>query len=448
MRGCLASTVQELLPSMPNPDHCPVCHTQFEQGQLIIRMLADSTPDVNEQMEYLQAEIMKWKSEIAATESINFVLQSLVHFVGNSNSKITVAQSLSLLDQERITYDQEVMQLSIIQDQLAQLRTNGLTSSHLLQKLNDAGLSTLPSLGEIQALQSESEDILKRLQDETKVAQDKLEKVQREVDVLATRYSLETSSTTDVLLHGILSELARFETAREAQSTLSAFVNISAASKIENVAVNIATAQELLIKIVTAVNQEIFNSESLAKETKTIQSLERTISEDGVKVKRLNEANLLLAELFKQSSGGELTERILAENAEEIGRTFSCIHMPNEFVLKAMNGKLKIIRKQSGSTIDLNEMSSGQRAAFALSLFISMNARLQNGPQVLLFDDPVAHVDDINVLSFLDYLRDVAIRGERQIFYATADAKLAGLFRHKFQFLGSEQFREIHLARE
>lgn len=66
---------------------------------------------------------------------------------------------------------------------------------------------------------------------------------------------------------------------------------------------------------------------------------------------------------------------------------------------------------------------------------------------MLLFDDPIAHVDDMNVLSFLDHLRDIAIKGTRQIFFATADNKLAGLFRQKFRFLGSEDFREIPLTR-
>ncbi len=64
----------------------------------------------------------------------------------------------------------------------------------------------------------------------------------------------------------------------------------------------------------------------------------------------------------------------------------------------------------------------------------------------MLFDDPVAHIDDINMLSFLDHLRYLAISGSRQIFFATADNKLAGLFRHKFRFLGDE-YKELRLSR-
>jgi ABC-type lipoprotein export system ATPase subunit len=75
-----------------------------------------------------------------------------------------------------------------------------------------------------------------------------------------------------------------------------------------------------------------------------------------------------------------------------------------------------------------------------------MNERLATAPNVILFDDPVAHVDDINTLSFLDHLRDVALSGKRQIFFATADSRLAGLFQRKFGFL-SGRFKQIELSR-
>ncbi|MND00617.1 hypothetical protein D3C83_193000 [compost metagenome] len=64
-----------------------------------------------------------------------------------------------------------------------------------------------------------------------------------------------------------------------------------------------------------------------------------------------------------------------------------------------------------------------------------------------MFDDPVAHVDDINTLSLLDHLRDIALSEQRQIFFATADSKLANLFGRKFRFLG-ERYKQIDLARQ
>jgi len=65
-----------------------------------------------------------------------------------------------------------------------------------------------------------------------------------------------------------------------------------------------------------------------------------------------------------------------------------------------------------------------------------------------LIDDPIAHIDDLNSLSFLDYLRDVALTNRRQIYFATANDKLATLFERKFDFLGPEGFRRFNLQRE
>ena len=66
----------------------------------------------------------------------------------------------------------------------------------------------------------------------------------------------------------------------------------------------------------------------------------------------------------------------------------------------------------------------------------------------MLIDDPIAHVDDLNSLSFLDYLRDAVLAGNRQIFFSTANNKLATLFERKFDFLGEIDFRRINLTRD
>ena len=120
---------------------------------------------------------------------------------------------------------------------------------------------------------------------------------------------------------------------------------------------------------------------------------------------------------------------------------------PHEFKVCASEDAL-LERIDPPGPIKLDEISSGQRAAFALSLFLALNSRATRGPPIMLIDDPVAHVDDLNTLSFLDYLRDLAATGERQIFFATADEKLAALFTHKFSFLGEQNFKSYELARE
>ena len=101
-----------------------------------------------------------------------------------------------------------------------------------------------------------------------------------------------------------------------------------------------------------------------------------------------------------------------------------------------------------GSEARLSEISTGQRAALVLSIFLAQNAQLTVAPPVILIDDPIAHVDDLNSLSFLDYLREIVLKGRRQVFFSTANDKLATLIERKFDFLGSDGFRRIDLRRE
>jgi recombinational DNA repair ATPase RecF len=105
-----------------------------------------------------------------------------------------------------------------------------------------------------------------------------------------------------------------------------------------------------------------------------------------------------------------------------------------------------LVRKKGG-TANLKQISTGQRAAFALSLFLAQNAQITMAPPIILIDDPIAHVDDLNCLSFLDYLREVVVAGGKQVFFATASEKLAILFERKFDFLGPQDFCRHNLER-
>jgi DNA repair protein SbcC/Rad50 len=76
-----------------------------------------------------------------------------------------------------------------------------------------------------------------------------------------------------------------------------------------------------------------------------------------------------------------------------------------------------------------------------------MNSRVGKNAPWLIFDDPVAQVDDLNILSFFDTLRELVVDGKRQVFFATANNRVANLFARKFDFLGPEAFKEITLER-
>lgn len=152
-----------------------------------------------------------------------------------------------------------------------------------------------------------------------------------------------------------------------------------------------------------------------------------------------------LTALATELSLDRATKKSLDAIGEEINAAFVRIHSPNEYEYVG-NREVLLRSRESQESWSLDRVSTGQRSAFALSVFLALNRTAVNAPPVILIDDPVAHVDDLNALSFLDYLRDLAVHSRRQIFFATADTRIASLFARKFSFLG-EDFKRINLPR-
>ncbi|HCF2590781.1 AAA family ATPase [Pseudomonas aeruginosa] len=446
LRQRLLGTAQDILQRSDNPDHCPLCRTEFEKGQLLARMMVDVEAGTSEQASLLQANISSASEVMANARAMLAQLHPLRAFVGNSALTVTVAQVLEQIDQERAAFERDRQELDTIQTQAQQLQSDGLSSEDLSSKLLTAGIAELPSLEELQRIQSNHKETLETLQSAEQIALEESDVVRQECDEMAERLSIEALGDTDKLAKSVKALISDAEAALGARQILASILRIRTEATAEEIALNLATIQQLLAQVATAVAQEGANDKALNDEAKNIEGLVKRIEGNDTKITRASEAEQVLDTLAKQSSGGELASQILTENAAEIARTFANIHMPNEFEIQIAQGKLAIIRRSTGAEVQLDHMSTGQRAAFALSLFLAMNGRLRSGPPLLLFDDPVAHIDDINMLSFLDHLRQLAIGGSRQIFFATADTKLAGLFRHKFRFLGDE-FKELRLSR-
>ena len=171
-----------------------------------------------------------------------------------------------------------------------------------------------------------------------------------------------------------------------------------------------------------------------------IQEIERSLT-------NIKPALELLTKITEEQSLDALMSSFLSSNEEQIRKIFLEIHSPPEFSDMRLSESQIVMVRRDGSEASPTSLSTGQRTALAISLFLVMNSALTNGPRLLLFDDPVAHVDDMNVLSFIDYLRKIAIEEDKQFFFATASQKVAALFSKKFAFM-EDEFHPIELTRE
>jgi exonuclease SbcC len=445
LRQRLLNAVQELLCEVPNPDHCPVCHTDFEAGQLQVRMLAGITDASESQLAELQTVVRSAEQALARGQQRSTDLDRLVAFIG-SEIIGTVSEAIETVAQARQTLAAERARLAERVARFLGLSNRGLLEEELTKHLTAAGLSELVEAAELASRKADGKEQLAQEKNAQDSAKKTLETVRSGCEQLASSFGVAINAMPEQLVRELRAQADSLVGAIQASRDLTSLLNTQGKT-LEALLVQIEQAQSQLQILTTAVAKEASDLGAETTEAKNIEKLEGRINKAKAERLRLEEAGALLDELIQQGIGGELASKILAENATDIGRTFAAIHMPNEFEIKTVQGKLLIIRRETGKAVKLGEMSTGQRAAYALSLFLAMNSRLKSGPRVLLFDDPIAHVDDMNVLSFLDHLRDLAIKGSRQIFFATADTKLAGLFRQKFRFLGGEDFREIPLTR-
>lgn len=192
-------------------------------------------------------------------------------------------------------------------------------------------------------------------------------------------------------------------------------------------------------------NEEMAQTDLRAK-TAELQKVTEQVRDVSARREHLAKAYDVLSRIVQDHSLEKATQDALESIRGQVSDIFAKIHAPSEYVLGDFQGDALLSTREGNVPHGAHQVSTGQRSALALSIFLSLNRSAVSAPPVMLIDDPVAHIDDLNALSFLDYLRDLAVGTRRQIFFATADAKLAALFQKKFEFLGA-RYKKIVLNR-
>jgi chromosome segregation protein len=287
-------------------------------------------------------------------------------------------------------------------------------------------------------------------------AHEKIPALRAQNELLAGRISLHMAPlfdggwrTSTAMSAGMtaLSQLKQETLALERQrDEILQYFEVSPDTRLLDVDATLAGALRALTEAVQAATREQTASTDISRLNEEIQK-QREITK-GLLIRSLNlhAASTALSNLRSELSLESATSKSLNAIGQEINEAFVRIHSPNEYEYVGSDGIL-LRSKETKEDWSLGRVSTGQRAAFALSVFLAVNRTAAKAPPVILIDDPVAHIDDLNALSFLDYLRDLAVTSKKQVFFATADARVAALFARKFGFLG-EEFKRIDLTRE
>lgn len=447
----LRQIAARILENSSKPDECPLCHTEFRPGELAKHM----TLGLDEHLEKIgQAILDQVTSQETAVRNANAdaaKIDRLAEFSRRAKLPVgdLVRSTASRVREARRSLAEARERMEALNGEIAALESQGLSPAKFEQvsiRLKEEGypLSEISSNAVDQLILALAE---KSKQTARMIEEGKLEEAETK-DALTV-----VLGTQEPVLKEFRTALARLKervaTTESVLAKLRTFESSFAwpgSKSLAELAVEAESVRKVAVELQTALGKEKLAHTTLAESTKRRDSLQDEQERLSRRINRLTQAHAVLADLQKEHSLDKAMASALQQNRSAIESIFTRIHAPAEF--RGLGSVwTTLVRRNGDREAKLTEISTGQRAAFALSIFLAQNAQLRVAPPVVLIDDPIAHVDDLNSLSFLDYLRELALTSRRQIYFATANEKLATLFERKFDFLGLDEFKRIDLRR-
>lgn len=447
----LREIAAKILQGSPNPDECPLCHTQFGSGELEKHINVGVDEHLEALGQTLLIRLREQEMVLRDIRAIEAASDSLMKYCGRASLAVDMSIR-SVLDEvnntNRVLFESKE-RLNVLNSEMHSLESQGLSIEKLeaiTDRLRELGYPLNVRSGE------DVNSLLLTIDESVKTLSKTLDNHRKELGELqrALAESLESADSEGQDLEGKLFQLrerlVETETIQEKLRHFSSLFPWPIGKSLVELVVEAESIRKVAAELQAALGKEKQAKASYAESFKRKEQLEKQLAKLLPRIDRFSKAHSVLKKLQKEHSLNNAMEAALRENRTAIESIFSQIHSPAEFRGLGSNWST-LIRKTDDRKANLTEISTGQRAAFALSVFLAQNAKLNVAPPVILIDDPIAHVDDLNSLSFLDYLREVALTGQRQIFFATASDKLAALFERKFDFLGAEEFRRFNLTR-
>lgn len=422
----------------PLAEDCPLCNTHFTNNELVEAI--QGTQDIFTNSIILISLKEDLLNTTKALEETNTQLEKILDlkklalavFTYNGLEKTYVDIQIGCNENaKRLTeLTESLIQLKTIQ---SQLKNSGLTEDNfnmLLNRVNEYFKFNIQTNTELELQKQNLIDNNYKLSDENIL-------LAKEMTNKETQ--LANSFTSEILNEEQL--IRRLNIIQEIENNLKhleIYLNLPENTSLINILENIFEVESVFENYKKAILEAKQHNQVVEITNKEI---EKIISEIDIIEPQYNRATFAhneLTKLLQELSKNQFLSVYITKNKTEIVSIFKLIHSPREFKDIIFRNNKVILMTNEEAERTLSEISSGQRTALALSIFLSLNKKLSKGPNILMFDDPVTFVDDMNVLSFFDYLRELVLKSKRQVFFATANDDLAFLFRKKFEFLEDE----------
>ena len=441
---------QKVIDHRHTDSNCPVCGTEFGPGELIQRINALSlapsnaeTLELRERIEHLIAE----RHLVTEEASWLFQLNKFTHTLLGNNALLTVneaqlAVSSTIERQQTLLEKKQTAQQGL--DAYERAGVSLVAIEQLCRPVDGDEQQGSASLNVLKAIEG-TRHYLHRLQDAVAKLDARVFQRNKRLKRRIYEAGVQSGDNIEIDFEQLNTRQRAVQRAKEACEAAHRFLNFSSEDDMRSL-LGLLEASILGAKKVQAALQA--DSSSVMRLTtlrEQVKQLSQRLGRIVGAIERLMAAKGVLDEIIETRSLEAASAAVVTATHKVADSIFGRIHAPTEYLITA-DTETPLRRRYNDLPVQLNQVSTGQRSAYALSMFLAMNAQVKAGPKVILLDDPISHIDDLNALSFLDYLRNLVIKTDRQVFFATADEKMAGLFVHKFGFLG-EEFRTIELAR-
>ena len=434
---------------------CPVCKTEHITEELLKKIESLVASDASNVVDSLRSNVLAAKERHQQERAVFAHLTNLELFCENLGLSETL---LTEHIQHRLRQANEDLKNAEFDIQRHKVALDELSLSGVdwqgWENMRRAVSTLLPPAGNPdslsvckQALEEIKQSIRTEVEEMTKIPDKAADLARQSINLLTDEISIPTSGQTPLQIKVSMERmLEQSQSAIEKVSSITETVSIDHDQSLDDLQLAVQSCILSYDKASHAFASDTRAKDELVQKEKELKSVIEAVNGYSKKREFITRANNILTEVVNKHSLKKATEDSFSAIKDNVGDVFAQIHSPPEYVLGDLGAGQLVVKREDGQSHAANQVSTGQRAALALSIFLALNDSAKTAPPVILIDDPIAHIDDLNALSFLDYLREVALNSRKQIFFATADARLAALFQRKFEFLGKQRFKIISLA--
>ena len=434
-------------------DDCPICRAKYSPKDLasLVNQITDTLEQSSELTEVTEQLAEARDNQKSVQGWVNFFefLQRIAETIHLAPNSVCASIPARLVDL-RAELAGATAELAAANKDAGQLANSGLTTNEhdLLQNAISTILRSPESKLDPAAIGNARVKLLETAAAARKLEADNLEQFNRTSGQLAkistevTTEGWHTRAQNSGGMNSLVIMQSEFTSVESRAHALQGLINLDGGTSLAELSVGIVGTARIHSEAMRAVSIESNALKSISTLAQRIEQIVGQLERVSNQAKNYWAANQVLELLRTECSLEHATQESLDAIGSHINEIFSRIHAPNEY--EYVGGEVLLQTSTLHEKRTLEQVSTGQRAAFALSVFLAMNRSAISAPPIILIDDPIAHVDDLNALSFLDYLRDLAVNSNRQIFFATADTRIAALFTRKFSFLG-KSFQTIQL---